>query len=365
VIVRRLRTRLLVSHVAVVAVGAAAMLVVGTVVTRSEYQRRIGGFGRGRGAQQGATSTELQRVLDESLVPALLVGAAAGLAAAVLAAWFVGRRLIRPVDDLRTVSRRIAGGDYSARATVPTELELASLAEDVNALAGRLEATEQRRSHLLAEVAHELRTPITVVRGQMEALLDRVVEPTDEVFATVADEASRLQRLVDDLSLLSRADEGALAIETERIDLGELAARAVVKLEPQFVHAGVSSTIDAASGPLIVRGDRDRLAQVLTNLLGNALGHTPAGGAVTVRTARSGGLAVVDVIDTGRGIPVDELERIFDRFYRLPDAEARAGRGIGLTIARSLARAHGGDVVASSAGPGTGATFRLTVPLAP
>jgi signal transduction histidine kinase len=370
---RRLRTRLFLSYVVVVAAGGLAMLIVGTVVTRTVYEQRIGGFGlgRGQGRSDVVSETQLRTALDESLVPALLVGVGAALITAAIVAMFVGGRLLRPIDQLRAATRRMADGDYSAKVPVPAEAELASLARDVNELGAHLAATEQRRTRLLGEVTHELRTPITVIRGQTEGLIDGVVTPSPEVFAAIADEAARLQRMVDDLTLLSRAEEGTLEIHFADLDLAAVAAVAAERLRPQFDYADVALVVEVndQTRPLPVRGDNDRLNQVLSNLLGNALGHSPAHGSVTVRTGRDRSMAFVDVIDTGSGIPADELERIFERFYRRPDdgvsvsRPMRSGRGIGLTIARSLARAQGGDVVASSVGPGAGATFRLTIPL--
>ena len=369
---RRLRTRLFLSYVVVVGAGALAMLVVGTVVTRSVYEQRIGGFGLGRGqGRSGQVSeTQLRSALDESLTPALLIGLGAALITAAIVAMFVGARLLRPIDELRAATRRMADGDYSVKVPVPPETELASLAHDVNELGEHLATTERRRTQLLGEVTHELRTPITVIRGQTEGLIDGVVTPSPEVYAAIAEEASRLQRMVDDLTLLSRADEGTLEIHVADLDLAAVASAAAERLRPQFDYGDVVLVVDVDTrpGPLTVRGDSDRLTQVLSNLLGNALGHTPPGGTVTLRAGRDGTTAFVDVTDTGPGIPGDELERIFERFYRRPDdgeptgRPIRAGRGIGLTIARSLARAQGGDVVASSAGPGRGATFRLTIP---
>ena len=370
---RRLRTRLFLSYVVVVAAGGLAMLVVGTVVTRTVYEQRIGGFGLGRGQGRSGTlsETQLRSALDESLAPALLIGVGAALITAAIVAMFVGARLLRPIEELGAATRRMAAGDYSAKVPVPAETELASLANDVNELGAHLATTEQRRTRLLGEVTHELRTPITVIRGQTEGLIDGVVTPSPEVYAAIADEVARLQRMVDDLTLLSRADEGSLEIHLADLDLAAVAAAAAERLRPQFDYADVALVVEVNDrlGPLSVRGDNDRLNQVLSNLLGNALGHTPAAGTVTLRTGRDRSMAFVDVIDTGPGIPADELERIFERFYRRPDDSVptsrsmRAGRGIGLTIARSLARAQGGDVVASSAGSGKGATFRLTVPL--
>ena len=263
----------------------------------------------------------------------------------------------------------MAAGDYSVQVPVPVEAELASLVHDVNELGEHLATTERRRTQLLGEVTHELRTPITVIRGQMEGLLDGVIEPTEEVYVAVADEVSRVQRLLDDLTTLSRADEGALQVDMVELDLARVATDAAERLRPQFEHEEVALVADPTTDDvLLVRGDRHRLTQIVTNLLGNALAHTPSGGTVTLKAGRDRTMHWIDVIDTGSGIAPAKRERIFERFYRVPDVGAstrpRAGRGLGLTIARSLARAQGGDVVASSEGSGTGATFRVTLPAA-
>lgn len=364
---RRLSTRLFLSYVIVIVAGAATMFVVGTVVTRTVYESRLGGYGLGRGRirQDRISQADLETALDESLVPALTAGATAALVAAALVAWFVGRRVLRPLDEVRAATRRMAAGDYSARVPLPAEVELASLADDVNELGDHLATTEQRRTRLLAEVTHELRTPITVIRGQMEGLIDGVIEPTDEVYVAVTAEASRVQRLVDDLTTLSRSEEGTLQFDLAELDLTEVAIDAAERLRPQFEHSGVrlvtQTTHDVVSP---VRGDRDRLTQIVTNLLGNALAHTPIDGTVTLTAGRDASVCWVDVGDTGPGVDPGERERIFERFYRGPDygVANRHGRGLGLTIARSLARAHGGDVTLMARRSGTGATFRVTMP---
>lgn len=363
---RRLRTRLFLSYAVVVASGALAMVLVGAVVTRTVYERNIGGFGLGLGRGPGRNNqstvdeAQLTEALDASLWPALLAGTSAALVTAAIVAWFVGRRLLRPLDEIRAATRRMAAGDYSARVRPPTELELASLAEDVNVLGDHLADTERRRSQLLGEVTHEMRTPLTVIGGHLEGIVDGVLEPDESTLLLLADEAKRLERLVDDLTLLSRADEGTLTVDLRSMDLAPLVDSVVDRLEPQFEHAGVRVERRAA-GALPVLGDAQRLAQVLTNVLGNALEHTGAGGTVTVRAGR-GSVTWVEVTDTGEGIAADQLEAIFERFHRAPSVTGRSGRGIGLTIARSLARAHGGDLTAASPGLGRGATFRLTLP---
>jgi signal transduction histidine kinase len=246
----------------------------------------------------------------------------------------------------------------------PGELELAELARDVNRLAIDLETTERRRARLISEVAHEMRTPLTTIEGYVEGLLDGVFQPDEEVLVAVGEEASRLQRLASDLGELSRAEEGSITLHLQVVELGALVTACATRLQPQFEEKGV--VLDVTPGPHVrVEVDPDRIAQVLTNLLGNALTYTPAGGRVDVTLRRRGSLADVDVADNGIGLAADDLKLVFDRFYRV-DGHARAagGSGIGLTIARGIAHAHHGDVAATSPGRGAGSTFTLGLPLA-
>lgn len=236
------------------------------------------------------------------------------------------------------------------------------MAGDINTLVRTLSATESRRTRLIGEVTHELRSPITTIRALMEGVLDGVTEPTSELFVAVADEASRMQRLADDLALLSQVEEGSLSMFVEIADLRELGAIAAERLRLQFDHKQVGLEVEPGVA-LPTSVDPLRIGQVFANLLGNALIHTPAGGVVAVRSIRESEMAVVEVVDSGSGIQRDELDHIFERFYRLPDSARPAGRGIGLTIARSIARAHGGDVTADSRGAGEGSTFRISIPL--
>jgi signal transduction histidine kinase len=358
---RRLHTRLFLSYLLVITIGSAAILAVSSLLTRSLFQTHLGGMQRGMGGLRNTTVTQLRTALADSLNVALLIGLAAALIAAGTVAILLARRLLRPIEEVRSAAEEIAAGNYEQQITTPSVEELAELADDVNTLGRTLAATEQRRTRLIGEVAHELRSPLTTIRASMEGLIDGVIEPADDVFATVADEAARLERLADDLTLLSQAEENAMPLTRVACDVGSVAHLAADRLRPQFEDAGVTLEFHG-DRPLPVRADPDRLAQVFINLLGNALTHTPAGGTVTVHAYPGPGTTVVDVIDTGKGIASDKLPHIFERFYRIADASHPAGRGIGLTIARSIARAHGGDVSASSDGPGTGATFRVTIP---
>ena len=196
----------------------------------------------------------------------------------------------------------------------------------------------------------------------MEGLIDGVFAPDPEILGAVSDELRRLRRLADDLSALSRAEEQRLELHPADADLAGLARRAAERLAPQFADRHVTLAVHAA-GPLLVQADPDRITQVLTNIIGNALAAT-AEGTVTVEARAAGQRAEVSVTDTGAGLAAGDLERVFERFYRAPGQPRRSsGSGIGLTIARNIARAHGGEVTASSPGPGRGATFVLMLPL--
>jgi histidine kinase len=281
---------------------------------------------------------------------------------AVLLAAVLSGRIMRPIGRIRAAARRLAGGHYDERIPLPADTELSELAEDFNELAVTLQETEVRRMQLVSEVAHELRTPLTTIQGYMEGLIDGVLDPSEEVYASVADEAARLQRVAADLSVLSRIEEGAIPFKFEPVDLAAVAAKVANHLRQQYVDQNVALDLRTEK-QLPVSGDADRLAQVFTNLIGNALGHTPAGGRVVVTSEQVGDTARVTIKDTGHGITPEDLGRVFDRFYRAERDPHSTGTGIGLTIARSIVRSHRGDVSASSEGLGRGAEFVVEIPM--
>lgn len=360
----RLPLRLFLSYAVVVLIGAVVAYLTVRLLAPALFDHQVGmmngaGMGMGMGA---ATQTVVRDAFQSALDTALIIGVAASVAAAAAAAWFVTGRLLRPLDAVRSATRQIAGGRYEVSVPLPSEPELAALAVDVNTLAATLANTETRRTRLLGDVAHELRTPLTSLDGYVEGLIDGVFAPSPEVFASLTEELRRLHRLADDLSSLSRAQEQGLDLHPVDADLADLVRRAATRLGPQFQDAQVTLIVNADC-VLPVQVDPDRITQVLTNLLGNALLATPAGGTVTVTarpTARGGAVVVTD---TGVGLSEPDLERVFERFYRAPGQTRRsAGSGIGLTIARGIARGHGGDVTAASAGAGQGASFTLVLP---
>lgn len=303
---------------------------------------------------------EIQEEYDRALTGALVAATVIGLLIALGLGVLFSRRLLTAFNSIKDGASRLADGQYDTRVAAPKEAELADLAESVNTLAESLQSTEQTRARLVSDLAHEIRNPLSTIEGYMEGLIDGVLPPDRETYEAVAGEAHRLKKLTRDLSVLSKAQEGALDYAMQDADLAEIATGVVDTLRPQYEINEVQ--LDAViDGPLPVHVDKDRIAQTLTNLLGNALAHSPPGSAVKLAGIASAGRCHITITDSGEGIPHTQLDLIFDRFTRLDSSQP--GTGIGLNIARTLARAHGGDITAASPGPGLGSTFELSLPM--
>jgi two-component system sensor histidine kinase BaeS len=308
--------------------------------------------GSGLGAADNVLRTALLRAIAGAAGLAALLALAAGLA--------VARRMTRPIARLIDATRSMAGGDRTSRAgDVRAPGELGDLAAAFDQMADTLDREDQIRRDLVAGVAHELRTPIAVLQAGHEALLDGVAEPTPGELSSLRDEVLRLARMVDDLQTLAAADAASLHLQRRRTDLADVAANAADSLARRFDAADVALHRQLVGAPVL--GDPRWLHQLTTNLLSNALKFTPAGGRVTIAARRDGPNAVLEVTDTGIGIPAGELPHIFDRFWRGQGAAQTSGSGIGMAIAAELARAHGGALTASSQ-PGHGTRLTLTLP---
>ncbi|GAA2185043.1 HAMP domain-containing sensor histidine kinase [Brooklawnia cerclae] len=305
----------------------------------------------------GATGTSLAVAVLASLVTVLAVS------------WFVTRRVVRPIQAMAGAADRIAGGDYTARVSVRgTGPELEALGKALDQTAHDLAVTERTRAEMLRDVAHELRTPLTALRGYIDALSDGVLQLDADAVRTLHAELARVERLVDDLATVSRAEERRLDLHLRAMAPAQLVDAAVEAARAAYARAGVRLRTDVTAGLPDVRVDQDRIQEVFTNLLDNALRHTAAPGAVTLTGRRSGAGAVeLAVADTGDGLAPEHLRRVFERFYRADPGRSRqhGGSGIGLTIARALTEAHGGHIRATSDGPGQGATFTVTLPTTP
>jgi len=286
---------------------------------------------------------------------AILIGLLVLLVLAMLGR--VVRRLAAPVGDLIEASGRIEAGDFSTRVQEAGPREVRALARAFNAMSARLEEAEQQRRSALADVSHELRTPLTVIQGNVEALLDGVYPADAAHIEPILAETRILERLIDDLRTLTLAEAGSLVLHREPTDLANLLNEVAASYRPQADEAGITLDVTAPDDLPSVDIDPTRIREVVSNLLTNALRHTPRGGAVELSAALEDGQTAVTVRDTGSGIRADQLDRIFDRFYRSPDSP---GSGLGLPIAKSLIEAHGGTIRASSViGAGTVIAFVL------
>ncbi len=311
---------------------------------------------------EAALLASFRRAISQALLAAAGAAALVGLVTSVL----LLRQLLHPLTEIARSSQRIAEGRYDERVAVPASDELAIVANSFNQMAESLERVEQQRVTLIGNVAHELRTPLTGIEGYLEGLIDGVFTPEPAVFGEMQHEVRRLRRLIDDLQTLSHVEAGQVSLHLADVDLVAVAQRVVNQLRPQTITNCLELAVMPEAAPLLVRADPDRLAQILLNLVGNAVRYTPEGGCITVRLGIAGPMARAEVIDTGIGIPAEEMPYLFERFYRVDRSRARSsgGSGIGLTIARHLAWAMGGEISASSPGPGQGSTFTLTLPLA-
>ncbi len=368
---RNLSIKLFLSYLFVIAVGGVVLLIGVRFALPAAFQRHMAPMmgGSMMGGMMGGTSVfqNFQSAINETL----LWGVSVSILAAVLISLLVSRQVVSRVQSMTQASQYIAAGHYAQRVQAPHGLldeqdELGTLAMSFNRMAEKLEQTESMRRQLIGDVSHELRTPLTAIKGSMEGLIDGVLPADAATFEQIQQEAARLERLVDDLQELSRVEARAYQLDLQSIQIADLINATVTRLKGQFEAKGVALQTDLPSELQPVEADHDRLNQVLTNLIGNALQYTPQGGKVTVRAAQVGDEVQVSVTDTGVGIANEHLAQIFDRFYRVDKSRSRAGggSGIGLTIARFLVEAHGGRIRAESPGPGEGSTFTFTLPVA-
>jgi two-component system sensor histidine kinase BaeS len=298
-------------------------------------------------------------------IPAALVGGTILLALTLFGLARTIRRMAAPIGDVMEAADRFAAGDHTARVDPRGPREVRSLGRAFNAMAERLQANEEQRRNLLADVTHELRTPLSVIRGNAEGLVDGLYPADEAHLAPIVEETDVMARLLDDLSLLSTAEAGTLSLYREPVAPADLVGEAVGAFRAAADEAGVRLDGRAAEDLPELDVDPVRIREVLSNLIGNALHHTPAGGAVTV-TAVAGeaaGRPVVEfrVIDTGSGIAADELSFVFERFRK---SAGSGGAGLGLAISRYLVEAHGGTIDAESE-LGRGTTIRFALPVGP
>jgi len=295
----------------------------------------------------------------------LLAGAVAAFIALFLAR-LLARGMTQPLRDMAQAARRMARGDYRQRVPVRSRDEVGQLGEAFNRMAGEMEGLERLRRDLVANVSHELKTPISALRARLENLLDGVEEPDPILIGVMLQQTERLSRLVDQLLDLSRLESGDVPLEMEPVALDSLVERVVNEVEVARADRGIHVRNLVADDLPPVEADRERIHQVLFNLIDNAFRFTPPGGEVIVRAVRENGSCEVSVEDTGPGIPPEHLPLVFERFYRVDPSRSRedGGTGIGLAIAKSVVEAHGGRIWAESR-VGAGSRFRFALPAGP
>jgi len=312
--------------------------------------------------EKGERTVELREIaiLDRSLI---LTFASATLIA-ILLTFLISRRITRPIERLTAVVDEMGLGKLTSRVPVTGDDEISRLARSFNAMADAVAKQEELRRRMVGDVAHELRTPLTNLRCEIESIQDGLATLDATRLGSLHDEVLHLSRLVDDLQELAVADGGGLQLHLERLDLAPVVAR-VVELFRHDARLREIAVDLSADDNIFIMGDAVRISQIVRNLLSNAIHHTPDRGSIHVRVTGAAGDGLISVADSGRGIPEVELERVFERFYRIDESRTRqdGGAGLGLSIVRRLAEMHGGNVRAESV-VGQGARFVVTIPLA-
>ena len=370
--------KLFLSYLTIILVGVVSLAVAAEFHTPTAIERHMANMTMAMGENMDGMMADLTENFSRAVNEILLVAASIATVTAVLVSTFVTRRIVKPVQEMKAASQRIANGRYNERVQVVGEDELADLGRSFNRMAYELAQTEERRRQLIGDVAHELRTPLSSIKSVMEGLQDGVLRPEPETFASVEQEVNRLQRLVRDLEELSKAEAGQIHLEKEKINPAELVETAVARLRPQFADKQVSLNTDIPPTLPAITADPARMTQVLLNLLGNALQYTPSGGRVIVQCAVGDNqisarqelitdrCLLITVTDTGIGLTADQLAHIFERLNRVDKSRSRAGggSGIGLTISKHLVEAHNGRLTAASPGLNQGSTFTIILPAA-
>ncbi len=294
-----------------------------------------------------------QWALPSGLVALVLIGAIVAVAVRVV------RRISTPLDDLHEAAGRVAEGDYSARVAEKGSPEVQSLGRAFNNMAARLSQADEQRRNLLADTTHELLTPLTVIQGNLEGMLDGVYPADEANLRSILDETNILSRLLEDLRTLALAESGTLQLKKEPVDLLMYLKDVTSVFQSQAAAQGVTITVKAAGNLPMAEIDPARMRQVLSNLLANDLRYTPAGSTISLGCESDGKNILLSIQDEGPGIAEGDLEHVFERFYKSTDS---GGMGLGLAIAKHLVEAHGGRVSAENA-PGRGTIFRIALPI--
>ena len=369
--------KIMASYVLIILVGALVLVAAAVAITPKAYQRHmdmsngmmyLGLNGRNQPSgdlalQRSQNMSNFRAGLMDAIGWSLLVSGAVAFATSI----YFSRQILRPLEQLNRITRNIASGDYTARLDTTGGDEFSRVAASVNMMSDKLKDMEATRVRMIGDISHELRTPLTIISGYVEGLADGVVPADRNNFELIGREAARLTRLVNELQELSRVEGGSVALSLERIDLAALVTDLSAQMHPLFSEKQVGLSVEATETPVWVMADQDRLIQVFTNLINNALQYSNENTIVTVSLSVIDKNVVIKVIDQGIGLAEEDLSKVFERFYRVDRSRTRvagAGSGIGLSIARALVEQHGGRITVSSEGLGKGTVFSVSLPLA-
>ena len=356
-----IRTRLLAANWVIIAASFVTTTVVAALVGPPMFRRLMEAATRPGGAGDHPYQHAFEKATAISVGTALAVSAVA----AVALSWYLSRRVARSAAELAHATTVIADGNYEFR-VAPTGLgrEVDEIAAAFNTMAGRLGQVERSRRQLLADLAHEMRTPVAIVEAYLEALEDGVKVLDADAVGVLRDQSRRLTRLSTDVAALSDAEHRPDTVDARPVAMAPLVTTVMASLQQRYDAKGVTLESDMQANLPEAWADSERIGQVMTNLLDNALRHTPEGGTVKIAVHATAADTVIAVSDSGDGIPREHLARVFDRFYRVDAARDRGhgGAGIGLAIARALIDGHGGSIEAISGGRGAGSTFTFTLP---
>jgi two-component system sensor histidine kinase BaeS len=347
--------KVLVSHVEVAVDNAATPLM---------HQGKVVGY-LGLLPRTNISNAPQQRFLKEQKLAFALVAGVVVLLASGLSL-LLARRLVRPLSELAQATHQLAAGTFSVRVPVTSHDELGQLASDFNSLALALEKSELTRRQWVADISHELRTPLAILRSEIEAIQDGIRQPTGDSIYSLHSEVLRLGRLVDDLFQLSLSDVGALTYRKTELDLTEVLPETMSAYRTEFMSKGIALDMDlSGKSPAVVFGDSERLHQLFSNLLDNALKYTDSGGELQIALQHHDNSVSIDFQDSAPGVSSSELERLFERLYRVESSRNRTtgGAGLGLAICRNIVEAHGGSITAQSS-PQGGLWIRVELPLA-
>lgn len=358
--------RLLAAILAVIVVAATTAWLVAAAIGPGIFREHL----ERSGTSDPAAFRHAEQAFTDASAISLALALLAALVTSVAVSVFLTRRIARLLGAARRAADRVARGDYTARVpAVRMGVEFEELAGAFNTMATDLERVEVTRRRVLGDLAHEMRTPVATLDGYLEAMQDGMAVADEATLEMLRQQAARLARLAEDVSLVTTTEEGHLTMRCEPAAADGVVEAAVAASRSSYADAGVGLELEVsgAARDAVLHADVARLGQVLTNLLDNARRHTPAGGSVRVGVERRGDTVRIRVTDTGEGVAAEHLPHLFERFYRVDAARDRdhGGSGVGLAIARAIARAHGGEVVAASAGLGRGTVVTVELPVAP